>query len=76
VLRTTIPDRPGELMKLLNLIAEARGNVVSVEHHREGLALSVSETEVELTLVTRDREHCDTLLAAMSAAGYKPQRLS
>ena len=76
VLRTTIPDRPGELMKLLDLIAEARGNIVSVEHHREGLALSVSETEVELTLVTRDREHCDALLAAMSAAGYKPQRLS
>ncbi len=76
VLRTTIPDRPGELMKLLNLIAEARGNIVSVEHHREGMELSVSETEVELTLVTRDREHCDAVLATMAAAGYKPQRLS
>jgi threonine dehydratase len=76
VLRTLIPDRPGELVKLLNLIAEARGNVVSVEHHREGMAISVTETEVELTLVTRDREHCDALLAAMSAAGYEPQRLS
>jgi threonine dehydratase len=76
VLRTLIPDRPGELVKLLNLIADARGNVVSVEHHREGMALSVTETEVELTLVTRDREHCDALLAAMSAAGYEPQQLS
>jgi threonine dehydratase len=76
VLRTHIPDRPGELMKLLNLIAETRGNIVSVEHHREGMALSVSETEVELTLVTRDRAHCDELLATMSAAGYEPQRLT
>ena len=76
VLRTHIADRPGELMKLLNLIAAARGNIVSVEHHREGMALSVTETEVELTLVTRDRVHCDELLATMAAEGYEPQRLS
>jgi threonine dehydratase len=76
VLRTHIADRPGELMKLLNLIAAARGNIVSVEHHREGMALSVTETEVELTLVTRDREHCDALLATMAAEGYEPQRLT
>ena len=76
VLRTHIADRPGELMKLLNLIAAARGNIVSVEHHREGMALSVTETEVELTLVTRDRQHCDALLATMVAEGYEPQRLT
>jgi threonine dehydratase len=76
VLRTHIQDRPGELMKLLNLIAAARGNIVSVEHHREGMALSVTETEVELTLVTRDRSHCDEVLAAMAAEGYEPQRLT
>ena len=36
VLRTRVPDRPGELVKLLELVADERGNVVSVEHHREG----------------------------------------
>src|SRR5213079_681114 len=35
VVRTRIPDRPGELIKLLQLCAEQRANVVSVEHHRE-----------------------------------------
>ena len=58
VIRTRVPDRPGELVKLLGLIAEARGNVVSVEHHREGMEIPVAETEVELTLITRDQEHC------------------
>jgi threonine dehydratase len=75
VIRTQIPDRPGELVRLLSLIAEARGNVVSVEHHREGMDLPVAETEVELTLITRDQEHCAVLLDDMRSWGYTVERL-
>ena len=75
VLRTRIPDRPGELIKLLQLIAQERVNVLSVEHHREGMAISIAETEVELTLATRDAEHCAALLAAVEAWGYPVERL-
>jgi threonine dehydratase len=75
VLRTRIPDRPGELVKLLSLIAEARGNVVSVEHHREGMDVPVAETEVELTLITRDQEHCTVLLEGMRSWGYAVERI-
>jgi threonine dehydratase len=75
VIRTRIPDRPGELVKLLSLIAEARGNVVSVEHHREGMDIPVAETEVELTLITRDQEHCTLLLDQMRSWGYEVERL-
>jgi threonine dehydratase len=75
VVRTQLSDRPGELIKLLSLVAEERGNVISVEHHREGMDIPVSETEVELTLVTRDEEHCRTLLEAMGERGYVVKRL-
>jgi threonine dehydratase len=75
VIRTRVPDRPGELVRLLELVAEQRVNVVSVEHHREGMAVSVAETEVELTLTTRDAEHCAEVLAALEALGYPVERL-
>jgi threonine dehydratase len=75
VVRTRIPDRPGELLKLLTLVAEERVNVVSVEHHREGMSLEVGETEVELTLTTRDEAHCEAMLATMSSWGYGVERL-
>jgi threonine dehydratase len=75
VIRTRIPDRPGELVKLLSLIAGARGNVVSVEHHREGMDVPVAETEVELTLITRDQEHCTVLLDEMRSWGYPVERI-
>jgi threonine dehydratase len=75
VARTQLADRPGELIKLLSLVAEERGNLISVEHHREGMDIPVTETAVELTIVTRDEDHCRELLAAMAERGYAVERL-
>jgi threonine dehydratase len=75
VLRSRVPDRPGELVKLLSKIAEERVNLVSVEHHREGMQMTVAETEVELTLATRDEAHCQALIEAMGRWGYPVERV-
>jgi threonine dehydratase len=75
VVRTRISDRPGELIKLLELVAAERGNLLSVEHHREGLARHVGETEVELTVITRNESHCASLCEALEAHGYPLERL-
>jgi threonine dehydratase len=74
-LRTLIPDQPGELRNLLDLVAESRGNIVSVDHHREGTTTAALQTEVELVVSTRDPEHCEELLAKLAAAGYAVERL-
>jgi threonine dehydratase len=76
VVRTRLGDRPGELIKLLQLVAEERANVVSVEHHREGMDLPIGQTEVELTLAMRDEAHCAALRAALADRGYPAERLS
>jgi threonine dehydratase len=75
VLRTRVLDRPGELAKLLGLLAAERVNVVEVEHQRETIGVPVGHTGVELTLLTRDPEHCDQLLALMREWGYPAERL-
>ena len=75
VMRTRIEDRPGELARLLTLIAGERVNVLAVEHHREGMDLPVTGTEVELTLATRDDEHCFELLARLAQWGYATERI-
>jgi threonine dehydratase len=64
------------LIKLLSLFAEEHANVVSVEHHREGMNVPVTETEVEATLLTRDQEHCAAILEAMRSRGYEVERLN
>jgi threonine dehydratase len=73
--RLLIPDRPGELRDVLDLIAEGRGNVVSVDHHREGRTTTALQTELEIIVATRDEEHCQELLASLSEAGYAVERV-
>jgi threonine dehydratase len=68
---TRVPDRPGALAELLNLIAAQRVNLVSLEHVREAISLHVRETGVELTLETRGPEHTEQLREALQDAGYE-----
>jgi threonine dehydratase len=75
VLRTQVLDRPGELAHLLELLAAERVNVVEVEHQREPSSVPVGYTGIELTLLTRDPEHCEQLLAQMREWGYPAERL-
>jgi threonine dehydratase len=75
VLLTRVLDRPGELAKLLDLLAGERVSVVEVEHQREAAGVPVGYTGVELTLLTRDPEHCDQLLEVMREWGYPVERL-
>ncbi|HLZ21482.1 MAG TPA: threonine ammonia-lyase [Ktedonobacterales bacterium] len=70
VVHTLLPDRPGELLRLLSLIAEQNVNVLDVEHHRTGPRLPIQQVEVMLTLETRDRAHCDALLELLRERGY------
>ena len=76
VVRTRVPDRPGELAKLLTLLANERVNVVQVEHQRETSSLTVAQTGVQLTLVTRNPAHCEAILADLARWGYPAERLA
>ena len=43
VMRTRLVDRPGELIRLCQLVADERGNIVQIEHRREGVTLEVGD---------------------------------
>jgi threonine dehydratase len=75
VVRTRVVDRPGELAQLLELLAGERVNVVEVEHQREPSSVPVGYTGIELTLLTRDRDHIEQLLLQMRECGYPVERL-
>jgi len=74
-MRMLIPDRPGELRNVLDLVARERGNLVTVDHHREGTTTTALQTEVELVVSTRDEQHCEEIITALRDAGYTVERL-
>jgi threonine dehydratase len=65
-----IPDRPGELARLLAELAASGANVLDVEHSRTRRALHVDEVEVALILETRGADHRQAVLDGLRAAGY------
>ncbi len=69
-LSTRIHDRPGELRKLLALIAQCGANVMSVHHDRADMLSEVDSVVVNLTLETRDRQHASDIRAVLDANGY------
>src|SRR4029078_7914744 len=69
VIRSRLTDRPGELIKLITVVAQQRANIVAIEHRREGVALQVADVGIELTLITRNEEHCLSLIEGMEASG-------
>jgi threonine dehydratase len=76
VVHTWVRDRPGELVKLLELVARERVNVLSVDHLREEVEIPIGDTEIVLTLLARDEEHCEALLEQMRGWGYVVDRRS
>jgi threonine dehydratase len=75
VVRTKIADRPGSLLKLLDLLARDRINLLDVEHHREGMDVAVTDVEVELTVETRDGDHGREVLDTLGRWGYAAERV-
>jgi len=73
--RTRISDRPGELVRLLGLLAELGANVVGVEHHREGVRAQLGDVEVALQIETRGLDHIKEMLNQLDSAGYIVERL-
>ena len=71
-----ISDRPGGLARLLTLFAESGANLVEVEHLREGVDLHVRETGVQVVLEVRGRDHADSVLAQVRAAGYPADEIT
>jgi threonine dehydratase len=52
------------------LIAETGGNLVGVEHHREGAGVKIGEVEVILQVETRGRPHINELVETLTRHGY------
>jgi len=70
VLSTIVPDRPGALSGLLQVVAEHGGNVVDVEHLRDGIDLHVGETAINLVLQTRGPDASQAILDAVREHGF------
>ncbi len=75
-LRIPLPDRPGQLYRVSETIAQVGANVIEVLHTRHGQGLQISEVILQVSVETRGEDHKLVTLEALRDAGFDPQVIS
>ena len=70
-----IPDKPGELAKVVDLIAEQGANVVKLEHNQFKNLSRFKDIELQITVETNGSEHVQNLTQAFEEKGYEIVRI-
>ncbi|OYT62864.1 MAG: threonine ammonia-lyase [Thermofilum sp. ex4484_15] len=70
-LRGVLPDRPGTLKSVLEILAEAKANILSIEHDRTNLNLKPHQAQVTITLELPSSSYLKELISRLASRGFK-----
>ena len=68
-----LPDKPGELAKVSQTLADVQGNVIKLEHNQFVTTNRSAAVELRITLECFGTEHKEQIIAALEKKGYKPR---
>lgn len=68
-----LPDKPGELTKVSEVIAAQNGNVIKLEHNQFVSINRNAAVELRITLETFGTEHKTQIVDALEKNGYQPR---
>jgi threonine dehydratase len=69
-LRIEVPDRPGVLASVAQIVGGLRANIVDVEHRRDLPGVALKSARLDLSIEARDRAHADEIVKALEASGF------
>ena len=68
-----LPDKPGELVRVASIIAEANGNVIKLEHNQFVSINRKATVELRITIEAFGHQHKDEIVDKLEAAGLRPR---
>ncbi len=68
-----MPDRPGELFRVSEVLAKAQGNIIRLEHNQFVSINRNAAVELTITMEAFGHEHKDQIIKALKDAGYQPK---
>ena len=66
-----LADKPGQLLKVCQVIAAQGGNIVSVYHERNNDSKKVTDCVLRLSVETKNQEHVESITKALTDNGLK-----
>lgn len=70
-----LPDKPGELVRVADIIAKEQGNVIKLEHNQFVSINRNAAVELCITLEAFGHEHKEQIVEALKRNGYDPKFL-
>ncbi len=70
---TLLPDKPGELSRVANVIAELNGNVIKLEHNQFVSINRNAAVELRITIEAFGTEHKSQIMQELEKNGYSPK---
>lgn len=68
-----LPDRPGELLEVANVIAEKQGNVIRLEHNQFVSINRNAAVELRITMEAFGDKHKKQIIDALQRKGFAPK---
>lgn len=73
-IQVNLVDKPGQLQGVANCIADAGGNVTYINHEKATEDMSITDAYLRITMETKNFEHIDEILTALSDNGFTYQQ--
>ena len=68
-----LPDRPGELLRVADVIAREHGNIIRLEHNQFVSINRNAAVELTITMEAFGNEHKESIIQALTKEGYSPR---
>ena len=68
-----MPDKPGQLSKVADVVAKEQGNVIKLEHNQFVSTNRSAAVELRITLESFGTEHKKQILKKLEEGGYQPK---
>lgn len=70
-----LPDTPGQLLSIAQILSDHRANVIKLEHNQFKAIDRVQNVQLEVTAETNGHEHIKAVIDALEAGGFKVNRI-
>lgn len=70
-----LPDKPGELVRVAATIADAKGNVIKLEHNQFVSTNRNAAVELRITMEAFGTDHKNEIMKALEDEGFRPREI-
>lgn len=70
---TLLPDKPGQLVQVAQLIAEEQGNVIKLDHNQFVSTNRQEGVELRITIEAFGTEHKNRIVKRLEEGGFRPR---